>query len=162
MKTLQSIKDGYGFTILRIALPYPWTLPRAKNMPPACFCTSVRTGAALSSPSRAEREIKERIPGWVSSLLFGTPEGTRTPNPRNRNPMLYPLSHRCMLHSPIIITRFESFVKGVICLILPINPRFCGAWRRPELAGGAADKTSSAGFSARSNHYPQYRSFSLR
>ena len=26
----------------------------------------------------------------------GTPEGTRTPNPRNRNPMLYPLSHRCM------------------------------------------------------------------
>ena len=26
----------------------------------------------------------------------GTPEGTRTPNPRNRNPMLYPLSHRCI------------------------------------------------------------------
>ena len=24
---------------------------------------------------------------------LGTPEGTRTPNPRNRNPMLYPLSH---------------------------------------------------------------------
>ena len=29
--------------------------------------------------------------------LFGTPEGTRTPNPRNRNPMLYPLSHRCII-----------------------------------------------------------------
>ena len=29
-------------------------------------------------------------------LIFGTPEGTRTPNPRNRNPMLYPLSHRRM------------------------------------------------------------------
>ena len=28
-----------------------------------------------------------------SGLGFGTPEGTRTPNPRNRNPMLYPLSH---------------------------------------------------------------------
>ena len=27
---------------------------------------------------------------------YGTPEGTRTPNPRNRNPMLYPLSHRCI------------------------------------------------------------------
>ena len=27
-------------------------------------------------------------------FFFGTPEGTRTPNPRNRNPMLYPLSHR--------------------------------------------------------------------
>ena len=30
-------------------------------------------------------------------LFNGTPEGTRTPNPRNRNPMLYPLSHRCVL-----------------------------------------------------------------
>ena len=28
------------------------------------------------------------------STYYGTPEGTRTPNPRNRNPMLYPLSHR--------------------------------------------------------------------
>ena len=28
-----------------------------------------------------------------TGLGFGTPEGTRTPNPRNRNPMLYPLSH---------------------------------------------------------------------
>ena len=28
--------------------------------------------------------------------IAGTPEGTRTPNPRNRNPMLYPLSHRCI------------------------------------------------------------------
>ena len=28
------------------------------------------------------------------TTIFGTPEGTRTPNPRNRNPMLYPLSHR--------------------------------------------------------------------
>ena len=28
-----------------------------------------------------------------TGLGFGTPEGTRTPNPRTRNPMLYPLSH---------------------------------------------------------------------
>ena len=28
-----------------------WTLPRAKNSPPDCFCTSLRTGAALLSPS---------------------------------------------------------------------------------------------------------------
>ena len=35
---------------------------------------------------------KSRYP--FGYLLFGTPEGTRTPNPRNRNPMLYPLSHR--------------------------------------------------------------------
>ena len=33
---------------------------------------------------------------WFGLFFFGTPEGTRTPNPRNRNPMLYPLSHRCI------------------------------------------------------------------
>lgn len=30
----------------------------------------------------------------MDACLFGTPEGTRTPNPQNRNLMLYPLSHR--------------------------------------------------------------------
>ena len=33
-------------------------------------------------------------PPKLETCLRGTPEGTRTPNPRNRNPMLYPLSHR--------------------------------------------------------------------
>ena len=58
-------------------------------------------------------------PGWCKktryqmvSGLFGTPEGTRTPNPRNRNPMLYPLSHRCMPCNLVIIARFSRFVKG--------------------------------------------------
>ncbi len=32
----------------------------------------------------------------ISRLFLGTPEGTRTPNPQNRNLMLYPLSHRCI------------------------------------------------------------------
>ena len=62
-------------------------------------------------PSRPEGEIKERIPGWVSSLLFGTPEGTRTPNPRNRNPMLYPLSHRCVCLQPSHYSRIYRFCK---------------------------------------------------
>ncbi len=43
--------------------------------------------------------------------VFGTPEGTRTPNPRNRNPMLYPLSHWRISESPIIIAGFPGFVK---------------------------------------------------
>ena len=43
--------------------------------------------------------------------VFGTPEGTRTPNPRNRNPMLYPLSHWRISGSPIIIAGFPGFVK---------------------------------------------------
>ena len=38
-------------TILRIAVSCQWTFPRAKNCSPALnFCTSVPTGAALSSP----------------------------------------------------------------------------------------------------------------
>ena len=46
--------------------------------------------------------------------FFGTPEGTRTPNPRNRNPMLYPLSHRRMLVDSLnIIAVFSQFVKGL-------------------------------------------------
>ena len=44
-------------------------------------------------------------------FCFGTPEGTRTPNPRNRNPMLYPLSHRRIFQSQIIIAGFAGFVK---------------------------------------------------
>ncbi len=39
--------------------------------------------------------IKKRRNGLsFTPSYIGTPEGTRTPNPRNRNPMLYPLSHR--------------------------------------------------------------------
>ena len=54
-------------------------------------------------------------------LFFGTPEGTRTPNPRNRNPMLYPLSHRCIAESLCIIASFSSFVKGK-------KKKFCRQW----------------------------------
>ena len=57
------------------------------------------------------RNKQEGYPNGYPSCLFGTPEGTRTPNPRNRNPMLYPLSHRCMLHSHAIIAGFPLFVK---------------------------------------------------
>lgn len=45
--------DGYASTPLRGASSQPRTLPRPKNCSPALnFCTSVRTGAGLSSPAR--------------------------------------------------------------------------------------------------------------
>ena len=54
-----------------------------------------------------------------SGFFVGTPEGTRTPNPRNRNPMLYPLSHRCICFNSLdIIAGFVGFVKGK-------NKKFC-------------------------------------
>ena len=66
--------------------------------------------AGLSSPAQHKQKIQ--IPEWVSGF-FGTPEGTRTPNPRNRNPMLYPLSHRRVLFDSLsIIAVFFQFVKG--------------------------------------------------
>ena len=46
----------------------------------------------------------------MDDLSFGTPEGTRTPNPQNRNLMLYPLSHRCVC--PSIIAKQIAFVKS--------------------------------------------------
>ena len=52
--------------------------------------TAACAAAALSSPARSIKKPDTRMGIW----FFGTPEGTRTPNPRNRNPMLYPLSHR--------------------------------------------------------------------
>ena len=52
-------------------------------------------------------------------LFFGTPEGTRTPNPRNRNPMLYPLSHRCMPSQPSYYSKVLFVCKEVIFKILP-------------------------------------------
>lgn len=43
---------------------------------------------------------------------FGTPEGTRTPNPQNRNLMLYPLSYR----RPLLTYYSKDFAecKGIL------------------------------------------------
>ena len=60
---------------------------QAKNCSPALnFCTSLRTGAALSSPSVYK---KFQTPEWVSGI-FGTPKGTRTPDLLVRSQSLYP------------------------------------------------------------------------
>ena len=57
--------------------------------------------------------IKKQVVPFGDDLLFGTPEGTRTPNPRNRNPMLYPLSHwRIHLKCLAIIADKAGFVKS--------------------------------------------------
>ena len=63
-----SFVDDYGSmpTGILPAVIDLWTLPRAKNCSPALnFCTSVPTGAALSSPFRAQ---KSRYPDGY--LLF--------------------------------------------------------------------------------------------
>ena len=82
-------------------------------MPPAYFCTSVRTGAALSSPSRPEGEINKGIP-FVGIPLFIWYTG-RDSNPQPSEPesdalSIEPPVH--LLYSPIIIASFSLFVKG--------------------------------------------------
>ena len=57
---------------------------------------SVFTAAMLPPPFRVPSDVPKNRSSKKDDLFFGTPEGTRTPNPRNRNPMLYPLSHRCI------------------------------------------------------------------
>ena len=53
-------QNGSLFTSVPDAPSDPWILPRAKNMlSPACFCTSVRTGAALSNPVSSSANEKD-------------------------------------------------------------------------------------------------------
>ena len=100
-------RDSFAFSPLAKIMVSP---PSSRWRP-----TVHRTvGFILSSPFPHEVRKKTEDTLWVSSAFFGTPEGTRTPNPRNRNPMLYPLSHRCMCLC--IITGFLPFVKGKMCI----------------------------------------------
>ena len=103
----QTGRDSFAFSPLAKIVVSP---PSSRWRP-----TVHRTvGFILSSPLSHEVRKKTEDTLWVSSAFFGTPEGTRTPNPRNRNPMLYPLSHRCMCLC--IITGFLPFVKGKMCI----------------------------------------------
>ncbi len=61
-----------------------WILPRANKVSPGHFVTPV---CALVPPFRVPWLIKKfQTPQW-GIWNFGTPEGTRTPNPRNRKPV---------------------------------------------------------------------------
>ena len=53
--------SDFPSTVLRTASVKPGNLPRAKNSPPDCFCTSVRTGAALSIPVRQKNKGHHKV-----------------------------------------------------------------------------------------------------
>ena len=63
-------------------------------------------GAALWA---AEPKKKDMTKGHV--FLFGTPEGTRTPNIQNRNLTLYPIELRALINRSIIIAGLPRVVK---------------------------------------------------
>ena len=71
-------------TSLRDASESWGTLPRAKKCPPDTFCTSLRTGAALSSPIRALKnpDVRKDIRIFWCERWDSNPHGitTRTSN----------------------------------------------------------------------------------
>ena len=71
----------------------------------AFYCSSPKY---KNNPNPSPTEIRFGL------FCFGTPEGTRTPNPRNRNPMLYPLSHRCVSLQLSYYSKGFWFCKEVI------------------------------------------------
>ena len=87
--------------------------------------TTVRRTVALNFSSPFLLYVRKKADTHMGICFFGTPEGTRTPNPRNRNPMLYPLSHRCICFNSLnIIARFSAFVKGWYENIFALIPPF--------------------------------------
>lgn len=71
-------------------------IPDTPSMPVPDVTVNTRRGVYVSyepaQNGQQNDECSQRIKSYKNTR-HGTPEGTRTPNPRNRNPMLYPLSH---------------------------------------------------------------------
>ena len=125
-------QNGAMLTAVPAAIIAPWTLPRAKNCSPALnFCTSLRTGAALSSPSVYK---KFQTPEWVSGI-FGTPKGTRTPDLLVRSQSLYPTELSAHTHfsqvptySSIPKTKMQALFSK-IAIIFPYSHTLTRIWR---------------------------------
>lgn len=82
---------------------------RAQGKATPAPCPSVFAGAkpvAVRVPSVAHKKACLSETG-----LFGTPEGTRTPNPQNRNLMRYPLRYWRIFTCQVIIARARTKVK---------------------------------------------------
>ena len=105
------IRLGYGFTILRIAKPYPRTLPRRENRPQDCFLIR------LSSPNPYTKKEAFHSDG----LFFGARDGTRTHTAittRTSNVLVY---HSNTLASCCdIITSFKLFVNPFFLFCIEI------------------------------------------
>ena len=81
-------QNGSLFTSVPDAPSDPWILPRAKNMlSPACFCTSVRTGAALSNPVSSSANEKDHT--QRCGLFHWQRMRDSNPRKRSQSPVCY-------------------------------------------------------------------------
>ena len=86
-----------------------WTLPRAKNCSPALnFCTSVPTGAALSSPARGIKNADTHL-GIRIFWYTGRDSNPQPSEPESDALSIEPPVH--LLNSLAIIAGFYCFVK---------------------------------------------------
>ena len=96
------ILDGRDYCRRTAKRPF-WAAARVRRTSVFTAGENLGAGAALPTPSiqipkggsrlwRLEPKKKDMTKGHV--FLFGTPEGTRTPNIQNRNLTLYPIELR--------------------------------------------------------------------
>ena len=90
------------------AFPAPWTFPRAKNSPPDCFCTSLRTGAALSCPAN---EKENGHPKMSVSFWWAR---------RDLNSKVFVLSPVKVRYFPLFYLVFQTF-RVVLCYRFPFR-----------------------------------------
>ena len=157
--------DIRGQSNLIVAPEWKRTLPRAFKSHLGILVESTPEGTRyikeLPPSSRRQATVHRTIAFYCSSpfyleykngvspkgyTVFGTPEGTRTPNPRNRNPMLYPLSHwRIHLKCLAIIADKAGFVKSQMAknsLRVRVHPERTGV---TPLPGRCAHRPAASG-----------------
>ena len=100
-----------------------FTVPCAvKKQGQPVFALAARLSTGQSDFNvRVPSSIPDRAGSRWDPARSGTPEGTRTPNPQNRNLMLYPLSHWRLL--PIYYSKLFANVKPYFCGTGFLSPR---------------------------------------
>ncbi len=125
-----------------------WIFPRAKNSPPDCFYTSLRTGAALSNPI-SNFAIKQPPPCWVGVVLWRSrrdlnpryPFGVHTIASRARYDHFDTAPGQLLRDSLYILQHFSPFVNpkflkfaNYFCQGTDACSNFCPSERREEAA----------------------------
>ena len=101
------------------AFARPWILPRAKKCPPDTFCTSARTGAALSNHISSSANNKSHPNGWL--LLLAEDEGFEPPQTESESGVL-PLHKSSIARTFIIIHKHWEKSRGFSKFLFFLSP----------------------------------------
>ena len=129
--------------------------PSASNSPPDCCIESFESFLSIYQKSRYPD-------GYLLFWYTGRDSNPQPSEPESDALSIEPPVH--LLHSPIIIARFGSFVKRnfvIPPLISLTDPRFFAAWKKQEPGQVTANRTSFAVSWVRPEDCRQYLSFYL-